>query len=159
MSITKLPTLHPYHGEMLSVAQLSERSGVPEHRIRSRLHRGWSIEEAVDITTVWVDIQTVRSNKEIAQENDLTTAKGRRTEAAAKIAQQLVCGDLRNFSFRCVIPMLEYTFSTNTLRYCVSFDSTAECTTASLTGFCPGSTTASLCRRYVVTENKIKEMV
>ena len=35
-----------YYGERLTVPELSERVGIPLHRLKSRLKRGWSIERA-----------------------------------------------------------------------------------------------------------------
>ena len=36
------------YGEMLTIAEIARRSGQPAQRLRFRLNRGWSMDEAVN---------------------------------------------------------------------------------------------------------------
>ena len=41
-----IPKKYEFQGEQLTMAQIAERSGHPANRLRRRMARGWTIEEA-----------------------------------------------------------------------------------------------------------------
>lgn len=149
-----------YHGELLSIAQISERTGTPEQRIRSRMHKGWSIEEAADTATCGMD--TWKARRELAlppaplPPDD--TPEGRRMRAAQKIAKEIICGNADAFRFRCIVPMLVYAFDGELLSYTISFGSTADTCTAVLEGFIHNRTRPMLRRIYTVVKTQINEV-
>jgi len=40
------PKKYEFNGEQLTIAQIAERSGQPANRLRLRMARGWTIEDA-----------------------------------------------------------------------------------------------------------------
>ena len=46
--MSRMAQLHKYHGELYTVAELSEMSGTPKRCISWRIQHGYSVEDAVD---------------------------------------------------------------------------------------------------------------
>lgn len=147
-----------YHGEMLTIAEIVERTGTPEYRIRSRLSRGWTLEDAADTKTVgmetWVQRHKAKTDAQ-AQPNADTP----RLKAAHKIATEIICSSFGDFDFECLEPNLLYAFRSDILAYRIRFSSTADACTATLNAFYPEKGIwSTLNRTYAVIGSKIKEM-
>lgn len=52
MTMTKVHGKYEYNGKLVSIKELSDRSGVKQHTIRDRLRRGFTIDEAVKVQPV-----------------------------------------------------------------------------------------------------------
>lgn len=149
--------LHMFNGEMLTVAQISEVTGIPAQRIYNRVHKGWSVEEAANTHTCGID--TWRARRTLRPSANDFRSSNDREAAAEKIACQIISGSMKQWKFRCITPGIEYAFTGDELLYSIIFGSAADACTATLTAsFAANPQIPALVRRYSVIGTEIKEV-
>lgn len=108
----------PYHGEMLTVRELSERGCASVGVLNYRLREGWDVEEAVH-TPVGTRPNRVPPPR-MEKPPQANTPEGRRWNAAQEICKTIAVSPAA-FNFRCTEPMTEYMFESDTVGYNILF--------------------------------------
>lgn len=116
-----------YNGEHMTLTQIARLSGVHRGTLYDRLHRGWTLEEAISRPADGTKRQTKGSL--IEPPEGMSEAEKGRMMAAQQIAQTVATPDLHKWNFRQVAPG-RYEFNGNTIDWTIRFllDGRAELT-------------------------------
>lgn len=117
-----------WNGRMLSITEIAREHGVHPGRLHERLHRGWTLEEAVTIPAGTTTRQTLIAQNRAILDGIAAITKGMepnesmRCRAAIDILRKIMGEDPRKSDFRCTIPMIEYMFDGDIIRYTVRYE-------------------------------------
>lgn len=154
--------LYDWKGKKMSISQIADAEGKCEKLIRGRMHRGWTLEQAVGMETIKSGGKTIRERHRAVEAEIAGKSKGlppreaQRYRAAARICLKIMPCALEEVHFRCVQPMSEYAFESDVLAYCIRFEA-PDC--ARLTAWYREHGFASdLNRTYKVNGNSVHEI-
>lgn len=151
--------LYEYHGEQLTLKEISRRCGRCYDMLRRKIKEGMTAEEAAfDLASS----AEIRARRRIAQSDayhehvdGLDAREKTRYDAAVKICREIAFSSPFEFDFRCTVPRKEYVFESDLLKYKISFLGNVGTLTAE---YREHSLPSDLNRRYLVTQERIKEI-
>ena len=147
--------LYEYHGEQLTLKEISMCSGRCYATLRRKIKEGMTVEEAADGLASSACRRQAQRDVYHEHTDGLDAREKVRYDAAMKICREIAFSGPFEFDFRCTVPGKEYVFESDLLKYRISFRGNIGTLTAE---YREPSLPSDLHRRYLVTQDRIKEI-